>query len=334
MAFKRIARASMQDSVWIAALAALVASAAWGQPAWRPEKPVEIVLPTAVGGGNDNVARLMQKILHEHKLLATPVVVMNKSGGNQTLAAVYLNQHPGDPHYLLFGSTSLFTNQISGLAQLNYAELTPLALSYVDHSGFTVSASSSLKTMRDLVDRLKSDPDSIAVGIISRGGSSHLALAQAVRSGGVDPKKMRAVVFKTSAEAVTAMMGGHIHASVSSASGTLPQVQAGNIRYLAVAAPQRRSGALAHVPTLREQGFDATGLVIWRAIFGAKGLTQPQSAFWDDALSRTFAADEWKNYVEGNNLATLPLRGGQLTKYLEGEYTRTKAVMVDLGLAK
>jgi len=65
-----------------------------------------------------------------------------------------------------------------------------------------------------------------------------------------------------------------------------------------------------------------------------EGLAQPQTAFWDDALARAFAADERKMYVEGNNLATQPLRGRELAKYLEGEYTRTRAIMIGLGLAK
>ena len=74
-----------------AALAAFIAAtsawgAAWGQSAWRPEKQVEIILPTAPGGGNDTVARLMQKALQEQKLVTAPILVLNKAGGNQTVS--------------------------------------------------------------------------------------------------------------------------------------------------------------------------------------------------------------------------------------------------------
>ena len=92
---------------WLSFLAATVLGVvappdAHSQTAWRPEKAVEIILPTAAGGLNDQMARLIQTILQERKLVTAPVVVMNKSGGNQTLAAVYLRQHPADPHYLLY----------------------------------------------------------------------------------------------------------------------------------------------------------------------------------------------------------------------------------------
>ncbi len=317
-----------------ALLSLIVVTHAWAQPVWRPEKQVEIILPTAPGGGNDLVGRLMQKMLQEQKLVPTPILVVNKAGGNQALSAIYLSQHAADPHYLLLATSTLVTNQMQGLVQYHYADFPPLALAFVDYSAFMVPANSPFKTMRDLIDRLKTDPDSVAFSIISRGGTSHAALAQAAKGAGVDPKRLKLVVYKTSAEATTAMMGGHIHAAVSSAAGSTPQVVAGNIRMLAIAAPQRRTGALASVPTLTELGIDAPGLSTWRGIFGAKGITPAQIAFWDEALARAFSADEWQKHMAENNVTAPPLRGKELVKYLEAQYVHTRSVLVDLGLTK
>ena len=306
----------------------------WAQTPWRPEKQVEVIVPTAPGGGNDAFARVMQKVLQDQKLVPTPVLVLNKSGGNQTLAANYLAQHAADPHYLLFATSSLITNQIQGLAQYNYAEFPPLGLAFLDYSAFMAPVNSPLKTMRDLIDRLKSDPESVAFSVISRGGTAHAALAQAAKAGGVDPKRLKIVVFKTSSEAATALMGGHIQAAVSSAAGSTPQVAAGNIRMLAIASPQRRTGALAHVPTLAEEGVPATGLTTWRGVFGAKGITAAQVGYWEDALARSFASDEWQARVAEHNVAAPPLRGRELAKYFETQYAQTRSVLVELGLAK
>jgi len=273
-------------------------------------------------------------MLQEQKLLPTPILVMNKAGGNQTLSAAYLIQHPGDPHYLLFATSSFITNQITGLAQYNYTDFPPLGLAFLDYSAFMVPANSPFKTMRDLIDRLKTDPESVAFSVISRGGTSHAALALAAKEAGADPKRLKVVVYKTSAEASTALMGGHIQAAVSSAAGSTPQVVAGNIRMLAIVSPQRRTGALAHVPTLAELGLQAPGLTTWRAIFGAKGITAAQIAFWEEALARAFGAEEWKNRMAEDNVAAPPLRGRELAKYLEVQYVHTRNVLVDLGLAK
>lgn len=91
---------------WVSGLCLLAAGHAWAQGAWRSDKPTELIVTTSPGGSNDLVTRLMQKILQDAKLLATPSVVVNRPGGNQTLAVAYLNQHPGDGHYLLMGNSS------------------------------------------------------------------------------------------------------------------------------------------------------------------------------------------------------------------------------------
>src|SRR5688572_20488781 len=125
---------------------------------WRPEKPVEIVVPTAAAGINDQLSRLMQRVLQEQKIVNVPAVVMNKPGGNQSLAVVYMSQHASDPHYLFYSTATLFTNQLAGLTELGYKDLTPVALLVEDYSVITVGANSPIKSLKDLVDRLKADP--------------------------------------------------------------------------------------------------------------------------------------------------------------------------------
>ena len=318
-----------------AALVSLISvTQVWAQAGWRPEKQVEIILPTAPGGGNDVVARLMAKMLQEQKLVTTPILVMNKPGGNQAISVAYLSQHPADPHYLLQATSTLFTNQIQGLTQTRYGDFPSLALAFVDYTAIMVPMNSPFKSMRDMLDHLKVNPESVAFSVVARGGTSHAVLAVAARAAGVDLKRLKLVIYKTSAEATTALMGGHIQAAVSSAAGSTPPVVAGQLRMLAIAAPQRRPGAIAHVPTLNEQGIDAPVLASWRAVFGTKGIAPAQIAFWDDALARAFAADEWKAWMTKNDVTAPQVRGAELQKYLEGQYAHTRSVLLELGLAK
>jgi putative tricarboxylic transport membrane protein len=306
----------------------------WAQPGWQPSKAVEIIVPTAPGGGNDVVARLIQKTLQDGKLVPTPVVVLNRAGGNQTLSVAYHSQQGGDPHYLLFATSTLLTNQIQGLGRYQYTDFPALGLAFIDYQAFMVPANSPFKTLHNLLAQLKSDPDSIAFSVIARGGSSHAALALVAKAADIDPRRLKIVVYKTSAEATTAMMGGHIQAAVSSASGSTPHVVAGNIRMLAIAVPQRRTGALAAVPTLSELGINAPALDTWRGIFGARGITPAQVAYWQEALGRAFAADEYRSYVTKHDVAAPPLKGPALTQYFEDQYKHTRAVLLELGMAK
>jgi putative tricarboxylic transport membrane protein len=303
------------------------------QSSWRPDKPVEIVLPTAAGGINDVAARVMQKFMQDEKIVGTPVVVINKAGGNQVLAGVYMDQHARNPHYLLYSTPTIFTNELNGIAPQRYTDLTTIACLSVEHTVITVRNDSPMKNMRDLLDRLKADPDSIAIGLGARGGVNHMAVSQALKSGGFDPKKLKAVIFKTSGETLTALIGGHVQAVGSSVSAASAQVEAGNVRMLGIAAPRRMGGALANVPTMREQGLEVN-VSNWRAVFAPKGLTAAQIAFWEEALAKTVASSDWKKLIEENNLVSDFLRSKECGKYLEGEYNATKVVMAALGLAK
>lgn len=312
----------------------LVAGGAWGQPAWQPEKAVEFIIPTAPGGNNDKVTRLVQAILQERKLVTAPLVVVNKAGGGQTLAVVYASQRQNDPHYVLFMNPTLFTNELLGITQRRYTELTPLALLLVENTALSVRAGSPLKGMRDLVAALKTDPESLSFAMPSRGGVPHLTVAAAVKAAGLDPRRLKVVVFKGSGESMTSLLGGHVDVMVSSVGSVVGQMQAGNVRVLGIGAAQRLTGSLATVPTFRDQGVDSTGVAAWRAFFGPLGLTAAHTAFWDEALTKMSETPEWTKNLEESNLTPQFLRSREFSKYLATEYAATQATMIDLGFAK
>jgi putative tricarboxylic transport membrane protein len=311
----------------------LLTTNASGQ-AWKPAKAVELILPTAAGGANDQMARLIQKSMQDNKIVTTPIVVINKAGGNQTLAAVHLRQNAKDPHYLLYSTSTVFTAHITGLVQQNYTDLAPVALLMTEYSVFSVRPDSPIKNVKDMMARLKADPQSISFGVVSRGGSNHIALSQVAKAVGVDPKQLKIVVFKTNAESYLGVAGGHIQAVASSASAAMPFLQQGSARILAVAAPQRQTGLIANVPTLREEGVDIPLTTNWRGVFGAPGLTAAQIAFWEDAFTRMVATGDWKKSFEQNNHSGNFLAGNDFRKFLETEYQVSKNVLTDLGYAK
>jgi putative tricarboxylic transport membrane protein len=324
----------MRVAACAAALIACVPGGASGQPVWRPDRPVELIVPTSPGGNNDAMVRLVQKILQDRKLVTTPVLVQNKSGGNQHLAVVYLDQHAADPHYVMMTNPTIFTNELTGVSKQNYTHLTPLALMIVESNTFTVAADSPMRSMRDLIARLKADPESVSFAMPSRGGVTHLALAAAVKAAGLDPKRLKIVVFKTSGESITSLAGGHIDMMVSSLASVLGMAQAGKVRVLGIAARERRGGPAAGFPTLREQGIPTDGVASWRGLSGPPGLAPGQVAFWDAALARVFESADWKEYLAKNDLPPQYLPSREFARYLQGEYDATKAAMADIGLIK
>jgi tripartite-type tricarboxylate transporter receptor subunit TctC len=127
---------------WMVALTAVFAiSASHAQTAWKPEKGVEIVVGTSPGGGQDTSARFVQKLMQDKQLVATPTVVLNKPGGGSSVGYAYLNQHPGDGHFIMLLTVPLITNHILGLSQIGYTDLSPLAVlfdDYIVHRGAAV----------------------------------------------------------------------------------------------------------------------------------------------------------------------------------------------------
>ncbi len=314
----------------IAATSALAAA-----QGWAPQKNVEIVAGSAPGGSNDKTARLLERLLSQEKLVPTSITVVNKAGGGGTIAYTYVAQRAGDPHYLGVTGGGLISNQIIGASTLSVADFTPIASLVNDYAVFAVNANNAtLKTGKDLAERLKKDPRSLNLGFANAFGSTrHMAAGMLIKALGGNPRDLKPVVFKGSAEAITALLGNHLEYVVVGATNTTAHVASGRMRVVAVAAPQRLSGPLADVPTWREQGVNMVS-GSWRGIFAPKGLTPPQVAYWENALLKITKTAEWKSDVEKNYWTDEFVAGAKLKKMLEEEYAETKTVLADLGLAK
>src|SRR5262245_36484162 len=213
---------------------------------WSPQKNVEIVVGSAPGGSNDRTARQVERILVEKKLVTVPLTVMNKPGGGSTLAFNYVNQHAGDGHYLMIGTTAMLSAHIVGTSKISYQDFTPIASLFNDYVVFAVNADSPIRTGKDLAARLRKDPASLTIGFATALGShNHIAAGLLVKALGGNARALKAVAFKGAAEAVTALLGGHIDWVTTAGGNVAPHVAAGRLRIVGVAAPNRLSGALA-----------------------------------------------------------------------------------------
>jgi putative tricarboxylic transport membrane protein len=318
----------------IALAAALVAAPALAQRGWKPEGPVEIVVPSAPGGGTDHTARIMQKLFQEKQFLEVPVNVVNKSGGGGSVALAYLRQFNGNGNYLHTASAVLLSNHVVGRSTVNYTDLTSIALLQSEYVVLAVKSDSPLKTAKDLVARLKADPAALSFAVgTSLGGANHSAAAVIARAAGADPRKLRAVVFKSSSESATAALGGHVDVMSASASLVLPHVRSGAMRVLGVTAPKRLSGELSTVPTLKEQGMNAE-VNNFRLLTGPAALTPAQVAYWDQVMAKLVQLDEWKQDLEKNLAENTYLNSRDTRKYLDAEYAELKSLLTEMGLAK
>jgi putative tricarboxylic transport membrane protein len=234
----------------------------------------------------------------------------------------------------MVGTTALLSNHIVGNSKFSYQDFTPIASLFNDYVVFAVNAESSIKTGKDLIARLKKDPKSVSIGFATALGShNHIAAGLLAKAVGVNPRELKVIAYKGSAEAITNVLGGHIDLVTTAAGNAAPHVAAGRMRVIAVAGPQRFGGALATVPTWKELGVD---LVFggWRAIMGPKGLSAAQVAYWEGALEKATKVPAWREDLQRNFWSDDFVKSAQFRKDLEKDYADMKAVLVDLGLAK
>ena len=307
--------------------------AAHAQPAvWTPAKNVEIVVGLTAGSSQDRTARAVQNLLQAKALLNVSSHVVNRVGGGGNVAWNYLAQHPADAHWLQIASPTILTNHIIGTAPFTYTDYTPLAQLGNQYIGFAVRADSPLKSARDLVERLRADPASVTVAINSLGSYLHIVCALTARSAGVDPKKLKLVIFQ-GGELMTAALGGHVDVIATVTSNLLPHVQGGKLRIIGISSARRLGGALAQVPTLKEQGIDAV-LANWQGVFGPPKLAPPQIAYWDGVFARLVRTDEWRRDQEQNLWESDYLNAADYARFLKTDYEQAKAIFIELGLAR
>lgn len=302
------------------------------QAAWKPERTVEFIVPAGAGAALDTAAREMKNLIDRNRLLPDGMLVLNKPGGAGMIAMSALQMKPGDGTLLATLTNSSINNKLIGDVSLGYEDFTPLAILFDEYITVAVRADSPIRNGRDLIARLKTTPSSLSIGIAtSIGNHIHVAIAKPLKMGGVDIGKLTIVPFKSSGESMANLLGGHIDVVSASAVNVVPQMKAGNVRVIAVAASERLGGELAAVPTWREQGIDAV-YSSSQGVLGTKGLSAAQIGFWEDVFRRLGAMPDWNEFLARNYWKPHFMGHAATLKYLDAENAATRALLGELGL--
>jgi putative tricarboxylic transport membrane protein len=309
-----------------------MATVATAQTAWKPDKNVEIVVGLTPGSSQDRSARFLQNLWQSKALVGVPVTVNNRVGGAGNIAWNYLATHAGDAHWFQISSPTILTNHILGSATFTYTDYTPLALLGNQYIGIAVRAESPLKSVREMVEKLRANPASLSLATNSQGSYLHIVCAQIARAAGMDPRKMKLAIFQ-GGELMTAALGGHVDAIATVTSNLLPHVQSGKLRLIGISSGKRLGGLLAPVPTLKEQGVDIV-IANWQGTVGPPKLTPAQIAYWDGVFARSVKTDEWRADQEANLWESDYLNAADFTRFLKTDYEQAKTIFVELGLAK
>lgn len=266
-------------------LAAGGAAATVGLPAFAqdnyPSKVIRIVVPYPAGGTTDQLARAVAAPMSD--MLGQPVIVDNKPGAGGTLGADYVAKQPGDGYTLLFGNSgpSATASLMRKLPYDIHKDFRPLSGVVKVPLILAVAADSPYKTVAEFVAWAKTQGTRLNYGSTGIGGSSHLANEYFNDMAGT---KFQHIPYAGGAPLVTAFAGGQVHMAFVTGLDGSAMVQAGKIRYLAVASP-KRTDVLPGLPAIAEDvpGFSA---VVWFGMLAPHGVPDAIA----DKLAKTIAA--------------------------------------------
>jgi putative tricarboxylic transport membrane protein len=311
-------------------LARAPATAYAQQTAWKPEGNVEFVVGAGAGGENDRIARAIQHVLLKEKLVES-MTVLNRPGAAQIIAINYLAQRKGDANEIGLASGS-FINAIARNSSQLHKQVTPLMKLFDAYQCYFTAVDSPIKDMADVRERLKADPSSVTFAFpVGLGTPLHVSVVNVGRAAGAPWQKLVTVVFNSGSDVAAQVAGHHVDVGLTSIGSPYPMIQAGKLRMLGIAAPERLPGELAQVPTVREQGLDVVTANSYTVLV-PNDLKPEQIQFWAKALDKVLQADDFQRDLALNFWVPRPIRYPDTVKWMQDDYDENRAILKELGM--
>ena len=262
-----------------------------------PKKPITIICPWSAGGGTDRTARFIADKLHG--VLGVPVNVVNKTGGAGAVGFNAGANAKPDGYVITNLTFEIGTLRWMGYSDLGPEAFRPLMQFNEDASAVIVGKDSKYQSVKQLLDDVKNKP----AGTYQFSGCGigtvwDLARIGMMNNYGIDHNKVKFIPTKGAAPAVTELLGGHVDVITCSYPEASPQIDAGNLKALAVMA-ETRNAQFNHVPTLKEQGIDwAYGT--WRGFAVPKGTPDNAADILVAAFKKVFSSNDFKTFMNNN----------------------------------
>ena len=301
----------------------LLAFGAIDARAQYPERGLTLIVPYGAGGGTDITARLLARDLEA--VLGKPVTVENRAGGAGWIGWGALAAAKPDGYTLGYLNVpSLYSGYLDPKVgrKESLDSFTPLTNHVIDYNIWAVKADSPFKTVRDVIDAAKKMPDSVTVTAYGAGSDDHLAILGISAETGT---KFVVVHSRSTAEAKTQALGGHVQVLGANISEVAEEVRSGQLRLLGVMAPQR-SRFLPDAPTFREQGFNQVWSVS-RGIAAPAGLPKEVEAKLTAALESVLSSREHQGKAEALSLQPQSIKGADYVRFLKENEVSTKRLM-------
>ncbi|MFK4808958.1 tripartite tricarboxylate transporter substrate binding protein [Devosia sp. ZW T5_3] len=296
-----------------AALAAtlMMAGSAMAQ---YPDRPIELIIPWAAGGGTDATGRIIATMLEEK--LGQPITVNNRTGGGGIVGHEAIKAANPDGYTLGIITTELSMYKAVGSADMTYEDFTLIGLFNADPSAVFVRADSPYQSMQDLAEAVKADPAAVKASGANFGGLNHLSWVSLVQLLGAPADKAFWVPTDGATPSLQLLASGAIDVAVSQFPEAQSLVDAGEIRALGFLGNEVNPKQ-PNVPPIT----DALGLEFsiagWRGLGGPKGMPEDVVTKLSTALDEIVNSEEFATFMDGRNYGVVWEGGADFENYLK-----------------
>jgi tripartite-type tricarboxylate transporter receptor subunit TctC len=303
----------------------LLGRPALAQSVWTPSRPVTLVVPYPPGGPTDILARTVAAEISRD--LGQVVTVENMPGGAASIGTRRVAQAAPDGYTLALGNNQTHATNLSLLPQGGgydpVKDFAPIAMCAALQHIVVVAPDLPVRSVADLLALARRDPGKLTAGSTGPGSASHLALELFKARSGTD---IAHVPYKGSAPLLTDLLGGHVNLSFATTPTVLAQVQAGKLRALAVASPNR-SPHLPDLPTLAQAGVVGVEADAWLGFFAPAGIPPAALARYRQGVLDAMKKDSVRTVITQAGMAVDVKDGPALAAFLQQDIARWAEVI-------
>lgn len=289
-----------------AALLAVLPAAAEpvpGQPGWKPDRPIQLIVGFQAGGGTDVTARLVAQAAEG--IIPVPVIVVNKPGASGALAAEFVaNSDPDGTTLLIGGGSESTTLPIYVKSNYKLADFKGIGRVNREHMVLVTRKGGGLDSIEALIRRAKAEPGKLTYGSSGHGGILQAGFQALERAAGIE---LSHVPYRGGAHALQSVLGGHLDMTLITPAEAKSQLDAGSV--YALATTSDRAVAIPNVPSLKEFGFDVD-------IENMKGLMMP--ARTPEPTAR-YLVEAFRQVINSPRLRDIAAKTGIEVNYLDGD---------------
>jgi tripartite-type tricarboxylate transporter receptor subunit TctC len=285
-------------------------------------KPIEMTTLFGAASASTQTARVLADGMA--KVLGAPVPVLDKPGAGGAVGYMYLSQQKADGHSVVWSSNSISTTFHSGQLPFDYKNFEHVARVTVENPALAVKADSPWKTLKELIEYAKANPDKVRVGNSGQGSQTHIASVALFSSVGAKIIP----VHRTGGQATADLLAGRIEVVVQFPQAVIPHVKSGDLRALALLSTIP-DPVFPDVKSAKAQGYNID-MPLWRGIAVPKGTPKAVIAKLQDAIKKTVESAEFKDAGQKIGFTPAYQPSDAFTRTIAEDDKRTAAVIKEI----